>query len=261
MPIFEKNLVNITGTQDVEKALQIAQFATAGIFYYLGGLIGLLHSVGIYQEDTIPKIYIGGNGARIFSWICGGNLQPRSINNLNPRMSVLNTVFNASSGLNGIFSIFLSRTPKAEVAQGMVDPVTMNGGFVFFDKRAIANSIFGDQGADPLIADSVFAGDTFFFNNDANPHQKTEFISAYDIKNGITINDVEELDTFVEIFNSDHNIWSPHNQVIMNARQRNDVKISVLGAYNSQIGRAENQIFVEPVFILELKKFVEMLCP
>lgn len=257
---YLRNLVHITGKQDVEKALQIAQFATAGIFYYLGGLIGLLHSVGIYQEDTIPKIYIGGNGARIFSWICGGNLQPRSIN-LNPRMSVLNTVFNASSGLNGIFSIFLSHTPKAEVAQGMVDPVAMDGGFVFFDKRAIANSIFGDQGADQLIADSVFAGETFFLKNDSNPHKKTEFISAYDIKNGVTINDVQELDNFVAKFNSDHNIWSPHNKVTINARQRNDVKISVLGAYNSQIGRAEDQIFVEPVFILELKKFVEMLCP
>ena len=36
------------------------------------------------------------------------------------------------------FSIFLSRMPKAEVAHGMVDPVAMDGGFVFFDKNAVA---------------------------------------------------------------------------------------------------------------------------
>ncbi len=250
---YLENLININGNQEVARALKIAQFAAAGIFYYLGGLISLLHEMGIYEEDQIPKIHIGGNGARIFSWICGNNF---GINE-NVRMSVFKDMFEATSGLKGAFSPFLSPKPKVEVAQGMVDPIAAVKDF--FDNVAIADAIFGEAGADPLIADSVFAGDAFIKNNDPNPHPKTEFISAYDIKKGIQIKSVNELENFVEKFNANHQIWDLSSSITISKSQIDNVRRAVSGIYAMQMTRNVHDIFVEPVFILELKKFLEML--
>ena len=168
---------------EVQKVLQTAQFALAGMFYYLGGLVGFLHERGIYQEDNVPSIYIGGNGSRIFSWICNGAFDEQYVED-GGYLSVLRDMFVSASNLNldlG-FSMMLSHTPKIEVARGMVEglPPAAN----FFNPTQIAQSLFGEEnGANVLIANSVFAGDSFKKNNEK--HSKTEFISAYDVSEGI----------------------------------------------------------------------------
>lgn len=255
---YLNNLVNITDQPNVAKALQIAQFAVAGIFYYLGGLVGLLKTRRIYKEDSLPAIYVGGNGARIFSWICGNTVVDMS----NARMSVFKDMFEATFGLKGIFNLFLSPTPKSEVAYGMVANI-VGADPDFFNPQLIANDIFGKEGADPLIADSVFAGDSFLLYGDARSHNKTEFISAYDIQKGLQINTVDELKVFAQRFNDNHFIWDNAHGINIDDLQLNNVRLAVLGEYAKQQQRgrvAAKEIFVEPIFILELKKFMEMLC-
>ena len=102
------NLINITGRPDVQKVLQSAQFAVAGIFYYLGDLIKFLHEKGIYESDGVPDVYIGGNGARIFPWICGGKFS-----NDNPYITVFQDMITNQSGLESPFGfrLILSNTP------------------------------------------------------------------------------------------------------------------------------------------------------
>ena len=245
----------ISGQRHVQKVLQIAQFAMAGLFYYIGGLIKFLHEKGIYKENNVPRIYIGGNGSRILSWICGGVFA-----NNNPYMSVFKDIFVETSKLSLIygFNLFLSNTPKIEVARGMVENIKIDGA-TFFDPDAIAEALHGEDGKnDPLIADSVFAGDTFILNY--KPHDKTNFISAYDIgKNGISIELADELKNLAQKFNSNRAIWDRGNPIDASESILANVSLAVYGFYASQFGQKPEDISVEPVFILELKKFMEML--
>lgn len=86
---------------------------------------------------------------------------------------------------------------------------------------------------------------------DGQPFKKTEFISAYNILDGIRISDVNELRAFTEKFNEDPNIWAKNIDISDN--QFAKVTRTVQEAYASQVGQNLTNIFVEPVFILEMK--------
>ena len=71
----EKYLADLkfkSGREQIKNVLQAAQFATAGLFHYLGELVKILHDFGTYRESKIPHVFVGGNGARIFRWLTGG---------------------------------------------------------------------------------------------------------------------------------------------------------------------------------------------
>ena len=250
---YLRKLNIISGQRPVQKALQISQFAMAGLFHYVGNLINFLHQNGIYKEDNVPRIYIGGNGSRILSWICGG-----SFSNKNSYMSVFKDIFVDSSNLSLTFgfNLVLSNTPKIEVSCGMVEdmPFTTPD---FFDADAIALKIHGSNGTDPIIADSVFAGDNFIFND--KEQDKTGFISAYEIKKGISIESAKELKILADKFNSHRCIWDRGNRIDTSNDILANVALAVYGFYAQQFGIGAANISVEPVFILELKKFLEML--
>lgn len=238
-------LKNMIVKNDVQKVLQLAQFALAGIFYYIGGMVSLLHERGIYQGDSLPDIYVGGNGSRIFPWICGG-----MFNSENPYIEVFKDMLVATSGLSAVdFKIILSDTPKVEVARGMTEDKPHHDA-LFFNQHQIAMDIFGEKkGKDPLIASSVFAGDNFIVGDQLS--KKTEFISAYEIAKGVSIRNVDELRTFTKKFNESPNIWA--QRINISDQQFARVTRTVQGAYASQVARDSQDIFVEPVFILEMK--------
>lgn len=237
-------------TNDVQKVLQLAQFALAGIFYYIGGMVSLLHEREIYQSNSLPDIYVGGNGSRIFPWICGGTFATQ-----NQYIEVFKDMLVATSGLSAVdFKIILSDTPKVEVARGMTEDRPHNDE-IFYNQRQIATDIFGEEkGRDPLIANSVFAGDNFIVGSQLSKKtefKKTEFISAYEIAEGVSIRNVDELRTFTTKFNKSPNIWA--QGINISDQQFARVTRTVQGAYASQVARAPQDIFVEPVFILEMK--------
>ena len=242
---YQDGLKNMIVKNDVQKVLQLAQFALAGIFYYIGGMVNLLHERGIYQGDSLPDIYVGGNGSRIFPWICGGTFTTH-----NPYIEVFKDMLVATSGLSAVdFKIILSDTPKVEVARGMTEDRPHNDE-IFYNQRQIATDIFGEEkGRDPLIANSVFAGDNFIVGSQLS--KKTEFISAYEIAEGVSIRNVDELRTFTTKFNESPNIWA--QRINISDQQFARVTRTVQGAYASQVARDPQDIFVEPVFILEMK--------
>lgn len=245
-------LTNMTGRIDVKEALQRAQFAVAGIFYYLGGLVKILHEKDIYQGDDVPDIYVGGNGSRIFPWICGGEFSED-----NDYLKVFKNMLATTSGLSSDygFRLVLSDMPKVEVARGMIEDKPHNHE-QFFDAHQQAIDLFGEEeGQDLLIANSVFAGDDFIIKGE--PRKKTEFISAYDIKEGIRIKKVDELRSFTEKFNKNQYIWG--GKIDISDRQFARVAKTVQGSYAQQVGNDPQNIFVEPVFILELKGIMALL--
>ena len=137
---YLKNLKNLTGKAEVKTVLQHAQLAMAGIFYYLGGMLGVLAERGIYQENHVPDIFVGGNGSRIFSWLSGGTFLPES-----PFVQVFQDMLATASGLADGRStgIHLSAQPKIEVAAGMIEERPQNDAD-FFNEAAQTHALFGE---------------------------------------------------------------------------------------------------------------------
>lgn len=247
---YLRQLKNITGREDVRNVLQNVQFVTAGIFYYLGMILKELKVKGIYEENRVPDIFVGGNGSRIFSWITGGTFASDS-----PFLLVLKNMLVHTSGLaaDSQFDIKLSERPKVEVAAGMIERRPHNDE-EFFDESAQIKKLFGDN-VDDYIASAVLAGDAYVENG--KKQADNEFISAYDISQGITVKSLDSLNDFIKQFNTDLNIWS--DGVKISEADARDIQKRVNSYYVSEKDKDVKKIYVEPVFITGLRKTVEKL--
>ena len=252
---YIKDLNFKTGQEDIKSVLQGSQFAVAGLFYYLGKLIGVLHERKLYLEDKLPEVFVGGNGSRIFNWLTGGT----NISD-NPFLSVMENMIKTASNLQGYnkFHFTMSHQPKVEVASGMIVDKPQNDA-VFFDEDDIKLTMFG-KNADNYIANSLLAGAEFKKTSELaghTNHQSSEFISVYDIHDGININSVDEFIKFIKIFNQSQKLWLegiPFDDEAANylIRQANSF-------YVSEKGKDVKRIFLEPIFIVELKQFMSIL--
>ena len=228
-----------TGKEQIKNVLQAAQFATAGLFHYLGELVKVLHDYGHYREKKIPHVFVGGNGARIFQWLTGGTEIDGNI-----YLNVLEKIFTTAAGLEGYkkFYLHLSPQPKIEVAAGMIVEKPANDED-FFDEDKINREIFGE--ADEFIYSAVLAGADF---NQGGEQQAASFISAHDISEGVTINSLREFKVFVERFNSAQKLWAEgisfdEEELIGDANN----------FFVDKKGRDIKKLSVEPIFIAELK--------
>ena len=232
-----------TGKDDIKNVLQAAQFATAGLFHYLGELIKVLHDYGHYREEKIPYVFVGGNGARIFKWLAGGAQIDGNI-----YLNVLEKIFVAASGLEGYkkFNLHLSPQPKIEVAAGMIVERPANDE-EFFDEDRINREMFGE--ADDIIYSAVLAGADFVQGGDNQ--SAGAFISAHDISEGITVNTLREFKIFVDRFNKAQKLWS--EGISFDAEE-------LIGDANNffvdKKGRDVKKLLVEPIFIAELKIYL-----
>lgn len=247
---YLKNLANLTGNDEIKAMLEKTQFALAGILYYVGGILRYLHEQGIYTENHVPDIYVGGNGSRAFYWITGGgSYDRRSI-----RLNALKQTIVDASGFedNYDFNIYLSEQPKVEVASGMLEDAPRQP---IFNEENMQRKIFGDTD-DEYILQSVLPGTEFKVNDVAKT--KNDFLSARDIAAGITVDNFDELDEFVKVFNSNRkSVWL--NGLKLNDAQKNEVKKRVNSYYVAEKGNNIKEIHVEPIFITTLKKLMEML--
>lgn len=229
-----------TGNEQIKTVLQASQFATAGLFHYLGELVKILHDYGHYREKKIPYVFVGGNGARIFNWIAGGTDFDGNI-----YLNVLEKIFTAASGLENYkkFYLNLSPQPKIEVAAGMIVEKPANDD-EFFDEDRINREMFGE--ADEIIYSAVLAGAEFIQGGESQ--SEAAFISAHDISEGITVNSLREFKIFVERFNKSQKIWS--EGIIFD---EDELIRAVNNFYVDKNGRDVKKLLVEPIFIAELK--------
>ena len=198
---YIKNLAFHTGQESVKSVLQGVQFATAGLFYYLGQLLGVLHEAEHYKEGKLPDIFVGGNGSRVFSWLTGGT----SIEN-NPYLGVLEKMLTDASGLESgrKFRLNFSHYPKVEVASGMIIEKPRNDN-EFFDEAKIHKAIFQEDAKDEYICNSVLAGAEFMEGNEEMP--PTSFMGAYEISKGVGITKLDEFKKFIKCFNDAPKLW------------------------------------------------------
>ena len=245
----EKYLADLkfkTGNERIKSVLQAAQFATAGLFHYLGEIIKVLHDYGHYREKKVPHVFVGGNGARIFKWLTGGT----EING-NIYLNVLEKVFVAASGLENYkkFNLHLSEQPKIEVAAGMIVEKPANDA-EFFDEDKINCEMFGES--DEIIYSAVLAGADFVQGGENQ--LAGAFISAYDVSEGINVNSLREFKIFVERFNKLEKLWSEgvnfdEEELISDANN----------FFVDKKGRDVKKLSVEPIFIAEMKLFLPKL--
>ena len=246
---YIQNLAFKTGRQEVKEVLQCAQLAAAGLFYYIGEILGALYEAEIYNHKNIPHVFIGGNGSRIFRWIAGGT----EIEN-NPYLKVLEKMLVDASGLKKLksFQFNLSHYPKVEVASGMIiEPP--NNAEDFFDQERINEELFGEDSED-YIYNSVLAGAEFSQSDKVFPADA--FISANDVSEGINVTSFEVFERFMQDFNAAANLWA--DGVDFDEESAEEIIKDTNGFYVANMGVDVKKIFLEPVFIIELKRLMEM---
>ena len=254
---IQKLAIN-SANANVPKILQQAQFAVAGLFYYLGKILRALHDKnigqGYYKENTLPRIFIGGNGSRIFHWLTGGNPVQDNRGKAHPYLKVLEKMLIEASGLESkLFRINLSSQPKVEVASGMISTLP-NNIETFYDEDKIEEDleeIFGERYA----PNAIFAGAEF--SKDGQDFSSEDLITAQDISEGINIYSLEEFSNFIQKFNDvKKGLWG--KGISFDEEILQEVIDETEGFYVMNKDSDPEEIFVEPVFIVELKKFMEM---
>ena len=247
---YIKDLAFKTGQEDIKNVLQGTQFATAGLFYYLGQILNVLHAVGQYEEKTLPDVFVGGNGSRVFNWITGG-VNP----NDNPYLSVLEKMLADASGLEygKKFRLNFSHYPKVEVASGMIMSKPNNAD-EFFDEERINFELFNEHAKDEFICNSVLAGGEFF--EDDKKLDAATFISVHDMSDGISIKTLDEFTKFIKCFNDAPKLWA--DGIPFDDDAADELIRDVNSFFVSCKGEIEKKIFLEPVFIVELKALMEM---
>ncbi len=262
---YIENLPMIMEQEDVKNVLQTSQFALAGLFYYLGKILKALHDAnGYYADDSLPPVFVGGNGSRIFDWLACGRNKVQG----NSYFQVIEDILLASSGFADAydFKINLSKNPKVEVASGMLSDMPTNSARFFQPKQISKDLTTNFKGE--YTSDALFAGAEFSMNN--QQFSATSFISAEDISQGVSVKSAEEFGNFLDMFNQSPDLWADgliydgnslreKRSAKIKQNMLRDISRQAYGFYLDQIGQPVGNIFVEPVFIVELKRCLEML--
>ena len=146
----------------------------------------------------------------------------------------------------------MSAQPKIEVAAGMIVERPANDE-EFFDETRINQDMFGD--ADEIIYSAVLAGADFVQDNEQQ--SAGSFISAQDISAGVTVNSLQEFKTFVERFNTAQKLWA--DGITFDDEIIEELIRDTNNFFVDKRGRDVKSLSVEPIFIAELKIFLNRL--
>ena len=105
------------------------------------------------------------------------------------------------------------------------------------------------------MANAVLAGAEF--SQDKENFSAEDFISAHEVRSGINIYTLEEFKNFVNEFNSSQKLWA--EGVPLDEDSVEDLIRATNSYFVNEKGREIKNIFLEPIFIIELKKLMEML--
>ncbi len=231
---------------DFQGLIQLTAIGTAGLYYYVGILLKVLHGEGKYNRQEITPVYVGGNGSRFLNWLAeGGEFNRHSeMNDLLSRM-----LSNGSGFEDTEETTHLSQNPKDEAACGLVLRDSKLQGL---KKKA----------RDPLIAgeECILNGQTISwesrleFEDDVDDFRVPKLVQLqkflYDFHVGLRELDIEgikPLKGYKRTLDNDENakLWRDTNKELTN------VLLTMRG--NS------DNIRVEPPFILGLKALLKVL--
>ncbi|MBK8464911.1 MAG: hypothetical protein IPL32_03690 [Chloracidobacterium sp.] len=144
-----------SASPEIKQLRQHLALGLSGLFYYIG--LGLKHLIDkdLFTEQ-LPGIYVGGNGSRMFRWLCDGNMQVDQT-----AASLFETIFRRALGTDpgGTFSLELSKLPKQEAAFGLVSSSILRDG-VGYNTDVVAGENFVRDGQE-FTWDTVISEDFF----------------------------------------------------------------------------------------------------
>ncbi|MEL4894573.1 hypothetical protein [Crocosphaera sp. Alani8] len=102
---------------DVKGLVRLTAIGVAGLYYYVGILLRVLHLEEKYKEIKITPVYIGGNGSRFLKWLDNRGVFDKNseMNGLLSRMLSAGSEFEDTEQLTRV-----SQRPKDEAACGLV---------------------------------------------------------------------------------------------------------------------------------------------
>ncbi len=175
---LKEKIKNFDKDPEFQSLVRLIALGTAGLYYYVGILLKVLHAEGKYSADEITPTYVGGNGSRLLNWLDNSG------------------EFDRSSEINELFSYMLSRgsgfedtEEKTRLSQKPKDEVAC--GLVLSDTRL--------KGLTAKQQDPLIAGEVCEING-----EKIEYDSRLEWEDTIKdfkIPELGQLFTFVDEFN------------------------------------------------------------
>ncbi len=248
---FNNRLRDANLDGDILIMLRDVTFAISGMFYYMGVIIKHLRKTNKYgHQELQPNCCVGGNGSKILNWVESGEYT----------MDLLIECFGAGIGDEykvgeswknyNLPMVIRSGLPKHEVACGLV-----SDGFI--------SAVLGDNNDNtdvPEVDTSIVCGE--FIQVDSKQYVPTDLITRTDLFNAkgvINFNQNNlEFKKFVGVFNDyiHRNFGKPGismeqlNVILASVKQ--DMQKNYL-----ECNRDENNMKLEPIFIMLLKKTLE----
>ena len=102
---------------DFQGLLRLVTIGMAGLYYYVGTILGTLYKEQKYTRNEITPVYMGGNGSRLLNWLSTGGKFDRYAE-INELFSYMLSKGSGFADTNEI--TYLSKRPKDEVACGLV---------------------------------------------------------------------------------------------------------------------------------------------
>ena len=108
---------NFDQDSEFQGLVRLIALGTAGLYYYVGIILKVLHTEGKFSAEEITPTYVGGNGSRLLNWLdTSGTFDRNSeVNELFSYMLSQGSDFEDTEELTR-----LSQKPKDEVACGLV---------------------------------------------------------------------------------------------------------------------------------------------
>lgn len=102
---------------DFQGFLRLIAIGMAGLYYYVGILLKVLHREEKYSREEITEVYLGGNGSRFLNWLA----QTGKFNRDDEVNQLFSRILSKGSGFeDDEITTRLSQNPKDEVACGLV---------------------------------------------------------------------------------------------------------------------------------------------
>ena len=115
--LLKQRIKGIDKDVELQGLIRLIALGTAGLYYYVGILLKVLHAEGKYSVDEITPTYVGGNGSQLLNWLDNSGTFDRNseVNELFSYMLSRGSGFEDTEELTR-----LSQKPKDEVACGLV---------------------------------------------------------------------------------------------------------------------------------------------
>ncbi len=231
-----RRLPSLMGSENFERfRSEIAVRATA-LLYYAGMLLG--RTGWAESGATLPDVYIGGNGCRVFNWLAPPEYHANhAVSGL--LISAYASGARATQPLPHDVKLILSQDPKSEVARGLVYSL---------DNRLAA----------PDEAVQTIAGEGF--ETLGGPQGATNSLTAEILRKGVRLARASEVENVLNIYNKFADragaILLPVNNAPVVINRATD---EINNWAHEQTGRDSKEIEVEPLFIVGVARAFSLI--